>query len=184
VAPNNNDLGALLADIRALYEHLRTEMRAKWNRDLPFEELLFDRWGRAASLGFGEGSSIYYSSYVYGDVTVGDHTWIGPSTLLDGTGGLSIGSHCNISAGTQIYTHDTVGLALSAGELPATHAPVRIGDRCYLGPNVVVQQGVTIGEGSVIGACSFVNRDIPPGTLAYGVPCRPRRPASPGDTPS
>ncbi|MBV9410819.1 MAG: acyltransferase [Acidimicrobiia bacterium] len=169
-------MDALLADTRRLYERLRSEVREKWHRDLPVDELLFDRWERAESLGFGEGSSIYQSSYVYGDVRVGSSTWIGPFTLLDGTGGLSIGSHCNISAGTQIYTHDTVDAAVSAGELPTTHGRVSIGDRCYLGPNVVVQQGVTIGDGSVIGACSFVNEDIPPGVVAFGVPCRPRRP--------
>jgi acetyltransferase-like isoleucine patch superfamily enzyme len=163
--------------LRELYFRLRSEMREKWDRDLPFEELLFDRWERAASLGFGEGASVYHSCYVYGDVSVGDHTWIGPMTLLDGSGGLSIGSYCAISAGTQIYTHDTVDWALSGGEAPYTHAPVRIGDRCYLGPNVVVQQGVEIGDGCVIGACSFVDKDIPAGMLAFGVPCRPVRPA-------
>ena len=177
VAPDDA-LDALSAEVRRLYDRLRGEMRRNWNRDLPFEELLFDRWERAASLGFGEGSSIYHSSYVYGDVAVGENTWIGPMTLLDGTGGLTIGSYCNVSSGTQIYTHDTVDWVLSAGAAPHAHAPVRIGDRCYLGPIVVVQKGVTIGDGTVIGACSFVNQDIPPGVVAFGVPCRPQRPAT------
>ena len=48
-------------------------------------------------------------------VTVGAGTWIGPNTLLDGTGGLSIGASCSISAGVQIYTHDSVMWALSGG---------------------------------------------------------------------
>ena len=106
---------ALLDALRALYEQLRADMRERWRRDLPLEELLFDRWERARSLGFGEGSSIYHSSYVYGDVRVGSDTWIGPFTLLDGTGGLTIGDNCSISTGVQIYSHDTVKWAVSGG---------------------------------------------------------------------
>lgn len=176
MAGAGEDPDILLAQLRDIYFRLRSQMRETWDRDLPLDQLLTDRWERAAWLGFGDGASIYQSAYVYGDVEVGAYTWIGPMTLLDGTGGLTIGSHCNISAGSQIYTHDSVDRVLSAGEKPHSHAPVRIGDRCYIGPNVVVQKGVTIGDGSVIGACSFVDRDIPPGTLAHGVPCRPQRP--------
>lgn len=148
-------------------------MSARWQRDLPFEELLFDRWERARSLGFGEGASIYHNSYVYGDVKVGRHTWIGPYTLLDGSGGLTIGDYCSISAGVHIYTHDTVRWALSGGTAAYERAPVRIGNCCHIGAQTVIAKGVTIGDHCVIGACSFVNRDIPPYTIAFGVPCRP-----------
>ena len=159
--------------LRELYDELRAETREKWNRDLPLEELLFDRWERARSLGFGDGSSIYHNSYVYGDVRVGRNTWIGPFTLLDGSGGLRIGDGCSISSGVQVYSHDTVRWAVSAGAADPERSPVEIGDFTYLGSQTVVGRGVTIGEHAVIGACSFVNRDIPPYTVAVGVPCRP-----------
>ncbi len=163
----------LAAQLRELYDALRSEMRERWNRDLPLEELLFDRWERARSLGFGEGSSIYHNSYVYGDVAVGRNTWIGPFTLLDGTGGLRIGRNCSISTGVQIYTHDTVKWAVSGGRAPHERAPVEIGDCCYVGSSTVVTKGVRVGEHSVIGACSLVNRDVEPHTIAVGIPCRP-----------
>jgi acetyltransferase-like isoleucine patch superfamily enzyme len=156
-----------------LYRKLQDETREKWNRDLPLEELLVDRWERAKSLGFGEGTSIYQSSYVFGDVRVGRDTWIGPLTLLDGTGGLDIGDNCSISTGVQIYTHDTVKWAVSAGVAPYEHAPVEIGSYCYIGSQSVIAKGVTIGERTVVGACSFVNQDLPPRTIAVGTPCRP-----------
>jgi acetyltransferase-like isoleucine patch superfamily enzyme len=159
-------------EARAALEQLREGMRAKYDRDLPLEELLSDRWERARSLGFGEGTSIYHNSYVYGPVKVGRNTWIGPFTLLDGTGGLEIGSTCSISSGVQIYTHDTVKWAVSGGTAAYERAPVRIGDACYIGPQSVIAKGVTIGEHSVVGAHSFVNRDIPPYTVAAGAPCR------------
>jgi len=161
-----------LDDLRTLYEELRSTTRERWSRDLPFDELLFDRWERARSLGFGEGSSIYHSSYVFGNVSVDRDTWIGPHTILDGSGGLSIGSTCSISAGVQIYTHDSVAWAVSGGAAEYEHSPVSIGDSCYIGPQTVVARGVTIGERSVIGACSFVNRSIPAGSLAAGSPCK------------
>ncbi|MGQ9581832.1 MAG: acyltransferase [Armatimonadota bacterium] len=148
-------------------------MRERWKRDLPFDEILFDRWERAKSLGFGEGSSIYHNSYVYGDVRVGKNTWIGPYTLLDGSGGLTIGDYCSISAGVHIYTHDTVKWAVSGGKAEYERAPVKIGNCCYIGSQTVITKGVTIGDHCVIGACSFVDRDIPPFTVAFGRPCRP-----------
>ena len=50
--------------------------------------------------------------------------------------------------------------------------PVRIGNDVWLGSNVVVLPGVTIGSNVVIGAGSVVTHDIPDNSLAYGVPCR------------
>ena len=50
--------------------------------------------------------------------------------------------------------------------------PITIGDKTWLGANVTVLPGVTIGEGAVIGAGSVVTKDIPPYTVAVGNPCR------------
>lgn len=159
-------------ELRELHRRLDAELRERWQRSLPLDELLSDRWERARELGFGEGASIYAASYVYGDVSVGAGTWIGPFTVLDGTGGLTIGSTCSISAGVQIYTHDTVQWALSGGEADYERSPVRIGDRCHIGAQTVIGPGVTIGNRCVIGAGSFVNRDIDDDSVAVGTPCR------------
>jgi acetyltransferase-like isoleucine patch superfamily enzyme len=147
-------------------------MRAGFDRSLPVIESLSDRWERAATLGWGANASVYHLSYVYGDVRVGEHTWVGPYTLLDGSGGLTIGSWCSISSGVQIYTHNTVKWAVSGGVAEYEHAPTVIGDRCFLGPYCVVAMGVEIGPRCVIGAHSFVNRDLPEGSIAVGVPAR------------
>lgn len=50
--------------------------------------------------------------------------------------------------------------------------PVTIGNNCWICSNVTIIGGVKIGEGCVIGAGSVVTRDIPPNSLAFGVPCR------------
>lgn len=155
-----------------LHERLRADMAERFGRDLPLQELLADRWERARRLGFGEGSSVYASAYVYGDVAVGNGTWIGPNVVLDGSGGLTIGSGCDISAGVQIYTHDTVERVLSEGRAAIARSPVTIEDHVHIGAGAVVARGVTIGHHSVVGACAFVNRDVPPHTVALGVPAR------------
>ena len=104
----------LLSSLRAVHRDLDDKISTQWRRSLPWGDLLGDRWERARRLGFGEGVSIYDTSYVFGDVKVGHHTWIGPFTMLDGSGGLMIGSYCSISTGVQIYTHETLEWALSS----------------------------------------------------------------------
>jgi acetyltransferase-like isoleucine patch superfamily enzyme len=167
------DLETLAGRLRELYKELRDERLAQWQRSIPFEETLFDRTERAQFLGFGIGTTIYQQSYVYGDVQVADHTWIGPMTILDGTGGLTIGDHCSLATGVQIYTHETVRWALTGGVAPYEYAPVRIGRCCYIGPYAVIAKGVTIADHSVVGAHSFVNADVAAYTVVAGSPAKP-----------
>lgn len=160
-----------------MLKELAAEVRERWHRSLPVGDYLVDRWEKARLLGFGEGASVYDSAVVLGDVRVGKHTWIGPFTVLDGSGGLEIGDYCSISAGVQIYSHDTVRWATSGGRTDPDRSPVRIGSRCYIGPHAVISKGVTIGDGCVIGANSLVNSDVPAGSTAWGTPARVTGPA-------
>ena len=169
----------LLVELKALWLERRREVDLKYRRSLPLADYVVDRWEKARELGFGEGSSIYDSVLVLGDVRVGTNTWIGPFVILDGSGGLSIGSNCSISAGVQVYSHDTVQWATSGGIAATSHVPTAIGDNCYIGPNTVVAKGVKIGRGCIVGANSLVLRDIADGRKAYGTPCRDAGPASP-----
>jgi acetyltransferase-like isoleucine patch superfamily enzyme len=165
-------MASLLDQLKALWSAQREEVDQRFRRTLPFGDYVVDRWAKARALGFGEGASIYDSALVIGDVSVGEQSWIGPGVVLDGSGGLSIGAFCSISAGVQIYSHDSVAWATSGGRAPVERAPTRIGDRCYFGPNSVVGKGVTIGDGCVIGAGSVVLSDLPPGSKAAGAPAR------------
>jgi acetyltransferase-like isoleucine patch superfamily enzyme len=162
----------MLEQLLALFRLLRDEKRHAYRRVLPFGDYFSDRWEKAGYLGFGEGTSVYDNVLVFGDVRVGENTWIGPNVVLDGSGGLEIGSFCSISAGVQVYTHDSVQWSLSGGTAAYSYARTVIGDRCYIGPNTVVQKGVTIGDGVVVGANSLINRSIPSGSKAFGTPAR------------
>jgi len=148
----------------------RKEIKEKYNRVLPLGDCVSDRWEKAEFLGFGKGSSVYDNVLVLGDVSVGEKTWIGPNVILDGSGGLVIGAFCSISAGVQIYSHDSVQWAVSAGTQDYKYDKTIIGNNCFIGPNVIIQKGVQVGNQCIIGANSFVNKDIPDGCKAYGTP--------------
>lgn len=146
--------------LESLKQNFEKELKQQFDRSLPFNELLFDRWERAKQLGFGEGASVYDSCCIFGNVKVGKNTWVGPFTVLDGSGGLAIGNNCSISAGVQIYSHDSVEWATSGGIKPYIYSSTKIGDNCYIGPNSIIVKGVEIGDGSIIGANSFVNKSF------------------------
>lgn len=162
----------LLARLIKLYRYLRKSKSLEFNRVVPFGDYIVDRWEKAKFLGFGKGTSIYDNVLVIGDVKIGENTWVGPNVVLDGSGGLIIGSNCSISAGVQIYSHDSVKWAVSGGDKQYEYSKTVIEDNCYIGPNVIIQMGLIIGKGSIIGANSFVNKTVPPNSKAYGSPVK------------
>src|SRR2546428_8368813 len=168
-----DEISKLNMNLKLLHDKLRHDMKQRWDRTLPFEELLFDRWEKAKLLRAKSQSSVYHNSYIYGDIVSGKNSWIGPLAVRDGSGGkLKIGNYCSISSGVQIYTHDTVKWSLTGGRASKEKKGVTIEDYCYLGPFTVVTKGIEIGKCSVIGAHSLVNSSIPPHSLAFGIPAK------------
>lgn len=123
----------------------------------------------------GLGANPYNThAWVSGDPKVGEGCWIGAFTVIDGSGGLTIGDGVDVSAGVHIYTHNTVRRCVSGRAYPQVdRAPTTIGDRVFLGANAVVLMGVTIGEEAVVAAGAVVSSDVPPRTIVAGVPARP-----------
>jgi acetyltransferase-like isoleucine patch superfamily enzyme len=160
-----------LDEIVQLYKKLRCKMKKKWNRVLPFQELISDRWELAEFLKAKKDTSVYNNSYIYGDVRIGRNTWIGPYTILDGSGGkLTIGDYVSISAGVHVYTHNVVKSMLSGGKIPYERKRVRIGNNTYVGPYAIITMKSSIGNECVIGAHSFVNSKIPNNSIVVGIP--------------
>jgi acetyltransferase-like isoleucine patch superfamily enzyme len=113
-------------------------------------------------------------AWVIGEPTVGPGTWIGAFTIIDGSGGLTIGAGCDISSGVHLYTHSSVRRCVSGREFPTVErAPVHIGDHVFIGAGAIVNMGVRIGDHSVVGAGAVVSRDVAPYTVVGGVPARP-----------
>jgi len=94
--------------------------------------------------------------------------------------------NCIILDGAKVTFGDNVFIAPNCGFYTAGHPldveqrnrgleyayPITVGNNVWIGGNVVVLPGVTIGDNTVIGAGSVVNRDIPSGVIAAGNPCR------------
>lgn len=159
-------------ELQKLHQQLGLAFKEQYNRSLPFTEEAFDRWERAKQLGFGEGTSIYDSSFVFGNVKVGQNCWIGPFTIIDGSGELSIGNNCTISTGVHIYTHDNVLQTLSSSKIPIAHAPVYIGHNTYIGPQSILAKGITLGDFCVVAANSFLNKSYGDHSIIGGNPAR------------
>jgi acetyltransferase-like isoleucine patch superfamily enzyme len=168
----NTDSLQLFQLLYSMHYHLDGAFAKQFDRSLPFADTVFDRWERAKKLGFGEGSSIYDNSYVFGNVAVGKNTWVGPYTIIDGSGGLSIGDNCTIAAGVHIYTHDNVGQTLTGGQLPIQREAVAIGNCSYIGPNAILGKGITIGSHCIVGANSFVNASVSDYLVVAGSPAK------------
>ena len=109
---------------------------------------------------------------MFGQVEVGEHTWIGPNTLLDGSGGLRIGSWCSIGAAAQLYSHDSSLAALSGGAEAYHRAQTEIGDHCWIGGGAVIAMGVTIGPRCIVRPLAYVESDLPEGSIVAGNPAR------------
>ena len=107
-------------------------------------------------------------------IHIGEDTFIGPSACIAGPGNITIGKHCLIAAHTGIYAnnHNFTNPTQLIKYQGITSQGIVIEDDCWLGDGVKVLDGVTIGRGSVIGAGAVVTKDIPPFSVAVGVPAR------------
>jgi len=108
------------------------------------------------------------------NVEIGEYTYLGPYTCMAGPGHIKIGKSCLIASHTGIYAnnHNFADPTRYIGEQGITRKGIVIEDDCWLGTGVKVLDGVTIGQGSVIGAGAVVTKDIPPYSIAVGVPAR------------
>lgn len=112
-------------------------------------------------------------AWIVGEPEIGPGTWIGAFTLIDGSGGLTIGAGCDISSGAQIYSHSSMRRCVSGREYPVVdRAATSIGDRVFIGANAVVNMGTHIGDEAVVAAGAVVTRDVPARTVVAGVPAR------------
>lgn len=113
--------------------------------------------------------------WIVGEPEIGEGCWIGAFTVIDGSGGLSIGKGCDISSGAQIITHSSARRTVTARAYPhVDRAPTSIGDHVFVGTNAVILMGATIGSHSVVAAGAVVTEgaSFPPHSMIAGVPAR------------
>ncbi|MCL3861286.1 DapH/DapD/GlmU-related protein [Actinotalea sp. K2] len=102
-------------------------------------------------------------------LSIGARTQVGDHAILDARGGLEIGRDVNLSTGVQVWTAQH---RWDSPDFAYETAPVRIGDRAWLGPRVVVLPGTVVGEGVVLAAGAVARGVLEPFSLYGGVPAR------------
>ena len=115
--------------------------------------------------------SPFYADYgIYS--TIGHDSFINHNAYLMDGGTITIGHHCFIGPNCGMYTaiHATNADQRNAGIEKAL--PINIGNNCWIGADVTILPGVTIGDNTIIGAKSCVTKDIPSNVVAVGNPCR------------
>jgi putative colanic acid biosynthesis acetyltransferase WcaF len=106
-------------------------------------------------------------------LTIGDNSWIGDEVNLYTLGEIEIGTNtvisqkCYLCTGSHDYTSPTFDIFAKK---------ITIGNGVWLASDVFVAPGVTIGDGTVVGARSTVLNDLPRGMVCYGNPAKPIRP--------
>lgn len=100
------------------------------------------------------------------NLVLGWKTDIGAFTYINALAGVEIGDEVEIGSHCSIYSVSTIDNKTGI---------VIIAKGAKIGSHSTIMPGVTIGENAVVGAHSFVNRDIPAGTVAFGVPARIQR---------
>jgi acetyltransferase-like isoleucine patch superfamily enzyme len=103
----------------------------------------------------------YHENLILGDKTdIGAFTYINAKYGVEIQENVQIGSHCSI------YSLSTID---------DKKGKIIIKKNTKIGAHSVIMPGITIGENAIVGACSFVNEDIPDNAVAFGTPARVRR---------
>jgi len=114
---------------------------------------------------------MYLESLVKNGLKMGENVAIMDGFFLDPTHCflISIGNNCIFAPNVRLIAHDA-SMKRSLGYTKV--GKVTIEADCFIGDSVIVLPGVTIGQGSVVGAGSVVTSNIPPESVATGNPCR------------
>ena len=114
----------------------------------------------------------FYANWGGKNVHIGDHFYSNYNLMLVDDGEITIGDNVMIAPNV-ILCSATHPISPNLREKGMEYnMPVKIGNRVWIGANVVVMPGVTIDDNSVIGAGSVVTKDIPTNVVAFGNPCK------------
>jgi acetyltransferase-like isoleucine patch superfamily enzyme len=94
---------------------------------------------------------------------LGYKTDIGAFTYINAKNGVTVEDHVQIGSHCSIYSVSTIDIK---------EGPVLLKKNCKIGSHCLIMPGITVGENAVVGAYSFVNRNIPDNVTAFGIPVR------------
>jgi maltose O-acetyltransferase len=108
----------------------------------------------------------------YSNLVIGDNCYIGKNVFFDLVEPVIIGNGSVISARVTFLTHSDPGERPLRSYFERKTGKIRVENGAWIGGSATIMPGVTIGECAVVGANALVNKDIPPYSVAVGVPAR------------
>lgn len=123
----------------------------------------------------GRGVHVYPNVRIWApwNLEIADGAGVGDGAILYSQGPIRLGKWCVISQGAHLCTgtHDFNALGF-----PLIVKPITVGDSCWVAAEAFVHPGVTLGEGTVVGARSVVTKDLPAWTICSGFPAEVLKP--------
>ncbi len=159
-------------------EHLSFSLSRLWNIQIRkcFEMQQHDNIKGTLQLQLTSPAKIGKDFVVLGSacVTIGTFVAIGRGTTIECNERIEIGNDVMIAENVSIRDTDHVFSDINClmRAQGISTSPVKIGNDVWIGYGAVITKGVKIGDGCIIGANSVVTRDIPPYSVAVGVPAR------------
>ena len=102
-----------------------------------------------------------------GKLILHDGVFINNSCSFNCMERIEIGSGTMMGEGVRFYDHDHIYTADTIEKWQWTTAPIKVGKDCWIGSNVTILKGVTIGDNTIIGAGCLVRKDIPANSVVY-----------------
>ena len=102
-----------------------------------------------------------------GKLVLNDGVFINNSCSFNCMERIEVGAGTMMGEGVRFYDHDHVYTAEKIEKWQCTTAPIRVGRDCWIGSNVTILKGVTIGDNTIIGAGCLVRKDVPANSVVY-----------------
>ena len=159
------------ADVQAYLQDMET-VHIGANSFIAPEANIFAEPGRDISI--GNHCTIAADVMLHGPLSLGDHVSINHGVTMDGgTKGITIGNHTRIAANCQLFAFNHgMHPQRTIREQAVSSAGIVIGEDVWIGANVGIVDGVTIGDHAVVGMGSIVTKDIAPYAMVAGNPAR------------
>lgn len=166
--PLNSPEGALMQEYSRQAREITAELNNRYHTPEEIVEIMSELTGKEVSPTF----RLFLPFYTdYGkNIELGENVFINSACQFQDQGGISIGDGCFIGPKVVIAT---INHGFKPEDRPNNYlSSVKIGKGVWIGASVVILPGVTIGDNSIIGAGSVVNKDIPENVVAAGVPAK------------
>ena len=164
----DSPLHAVMHEVSQQALRITAELNGSYHEPARVRELLAELTGRDIDASVAVFPP--FSADFGRNIRLGKRVFINSGCRFQDQGGIVIGDDCLIGHNAVLATlnHD-----LDPGHRADMHpAPIVIGRNVWLGANVTVLPGVTIGDDAVVGAASVVTQDVPAGSVVVGSPAR------------